>query len=317
MVNDNIPNELREIIDKRCKINIKKEINNDFDYKNLKKEEIIGYELKYGDDLLTEIEDHNQTRPIIMTNNKIKYKYTSKNKYSLDNQIPMMKLFMGVYIGRKYIKYEKINDEYVFLFNLFNNKTERYDYEYKLKVNDKILVNNKSEPIIIDGGNKLDYLLLKSFIKLCNMMSVKIDNVDINALVGICKGGQIYRIEIDKSIDINNMYFSVSELLDGNINDNREKQEQCYWLSENIMNSIIGEEVIPYNPYSRMIYLLNRNKNLIGITLRDSLMYVIKGIDQEEYGNISIRYLNMFNGDDIKIGMDSLIYGLKHISIVM
>src|SRR5579872_5335561 len=126
-----IPKNLAEIISKNDCINdinieIKSDTHNSYNYELWTKYVDLNHNKKSK-----WIDNHNYTLEYTngenmklhaikstLTNNidyKIKYRFSKikiDESYSIDEQIPMIKLFMSVFIARKYIKYSSHNDGY-------------------------------------------------------------------------------------------------------------------------------------------------------------------------------------------------------------
>jgi len=308
---------------------------------------------------------------------------TLNNTYSITQQMPMIKLFMGVLISRKYVNYSidkdsVSNSAIKFHFNLYNKETNVYDKPIDIIVDDRILLDNRDKPIIIDSTNVIDHLLLKAFIKLSNMMNIPIKNININSFVGLCKGHSLYKLKINHQVmdNLADMCFMVKNIHDdsplsspsssstnltpqlsslipltsflpgsnvvSNAVSNRSKtklktktktesistnikqidkhkqieiEKQSTWISNNIMDLLTGEEPRPYNNYAAMVYDMFKQDILLGITIRDSFMYIITNVASDNHGVMKIRFYNIFTGNDIDLEFETVMYGINQIAL--
>lgn len=284
------------------------------------------------------------TEKINLTNDincKIKYHFSKINgSYSTDQQIPMIKLFMCVFIARKYVKYSSHNDGFiVFHFKLYNKITNTYDKCVNIVVNDKILVDSDNKPIIIDSDILIDHLLLKAFIKLSNIMRISIKDININSLINICRFGNDdksdnitnipnitnitklsnYKININKSLitSIPDIEFNVNKILDECCDDNPiELAKQSAWIAENIMSIIMDNDTRPYNKYASLFYDLFKMGMINSVVVENTYFNIIINVSSDQYGSMIIKFYNIFTGGIVDIKFETILYQLNQICIV-
>jgi hypothetical protein len=262
--------------------------------------------------------------------NNIKYKFTNTID-NLDNQYAMIKLYMAVQLSRKYVKYEKINNfNYKFTFYLYEGENlsedNKYDYnvglqhqyikEINIYTNSDILVDHNNEPIIVKSDDIIDHILLKVFIKLCNIMKISIKDLNVNSLVAICRGGLLLKLNISKDVQLDTMTFAADEISQEDMSI-MQKLDQCTWASDNIIKTLIGEEMKPFNCYAQMIYNLYKNDNLLGMSLSNSLLYIISDMSTEINGTLKIKFKNIFKYQEIELDFSNIIFGMNQIGLII
>lgn len=327
-------------INNRCDINVKSDDKNTFKYElweknidtynkninvstpNIDWEDNFEYCLAFTDGskmdiVLKAMTNMFDNKTILIMTKYIKYKF-AKDVHGFNQQIPMIKLFMSVYMSRKYIKYCRLNNGAIqFTFYLYNKKTECYDKQINLIVDTKIIVDKANKPIVIESESMLDHLILKAFIKLSNIMKINIKNINVNSLVGACRGGYLYKVNIDQNVNINSLDHTIDDLLNNANKDMVQKINQCSWVSDNIIRAISGEDTEPYNCYADMIFNMHKKNMLLGITIGNSFMYIINNMKVGECGSLTLGFHNLFNCKDIDVSFQNVIHGMNQIGIIV
>lgn len=257
-------------------------------------------------------------KSILTMTSDIKYRFSNK-VYEIDRQISMIKLFIAVYIARKIVKYNIINENSIeFTFYLYNHETNLYDKRIPMILDTQILVDNSGLPIIIQSKSLLDHLLLKGFIKLSNIMNINIKDINVNSLICASVGGALYKLSVPQHIasNLESIEFTVENVLLNRCETQEETEIQSTWISDNILKVIIGDEVTPYNEYAKLVHDLYKNNMLLGMSLSNSFMYIVSNMWTDQYGGLNIRFYNIFTGTDIEISFASVIYGLGQIGVM-
>jgi hypothetical protein len=336
------PAQLLPMITSQCKVKVKLDTKNSYNYKkwlqatkmlnttdlikgiesNVDWVDKFNFRLKYtdGDSIQLKTIDASllfDKKTIMVMTDQIKYTF-SKGNYVINQQIPMIKLFMGIHMARKYIKYTKLNNNVIkFTFYLYQESTCAYDKEVYVYVDDRILVDQNNDPIVVNSISMLDHLLLKGLIKISNILDISIKDMNVNSLVGMCRGGKLYGMHIDKNIDIESMDFTIDDLMNDTSKNIAQKIEQCSWVSDNILSVLTGVEARPYNFYAAMIQDLYKNGMLLGITISNSYLYIITNMWTGQYGNLVLEFYNIFTGGTIKIDFVSVMHGMGQIGIII
>lgn len=240
----------------------------------------------------------------------LKYKLINSNNIE---QIPMIKLFMVIYLVRSYIEYERRDDKYIFKFYL--NDKDNKKKKIKISVNNKIMTNN-NRALFIWSSNEIDYILFKALVKICNLFELNIRDVDISQLVGICSKSNIGCMKL-KNLNTRKEYFYIDSELNSkknlNINELKMKILQDKWLSNNMFEIIMNKTVDPINEYSKYIYEMFRLDMIVGITMGSNFLFIIDDMFVSELGELEMNMLNIFTGKFIKFKIGSLINNIDKI----
>ena len=326
-------NKLKSIIHSNCKLKIKDDIQNTYSYDkwpedklrhNYEKKDWIDdhkYTLSYdnGRNIVNSLAEPDKyfTEHLIVLTDKIKYKY-SKPQFNMLDQISMIKLFMAVILTRKVVKYKVLENKAVrFTFYLFNKSTSHYDKEVLLTVDNRVIIDDNSEVVVTDSESLLDHLLLKAFIKLSNIMKINPKSCNVNSLVGICKGGKLFKLSINKDVDVNSLIYTVDSLLNDEEDTLDDKMKQCTWLHDNIFRSAYGQSLHAYNEYSLSIQRLYEADALIGMTMGDSFIYIINNVIVEQNGGMYVIFSNIFGGKKIRISIETIMNCVNQIGVII
>jgi hypothetical protein len=330
-----LPVNLVSLIRKNnCKIDVNCDTKNTYNYKywenNKEKNSLINdfdYHLKYtdGEDMTINLTDPDTyvSKELTMigdnTGTKIVYHFSNK-VYDLNKQIPMLKLFMAVYLTRNHAKYT-INDNKTITFNftLYNDDTLKYSSKIDVTIDNRILTGDDGQPIVVKSESFIDHMLLKAFVKLSNVMGVVISDINVNSLVGVVRGGGLFKLSLDPEVmvDVSSMKFNVEDVLNETCDTVEQKEERSTWISENVLKTIMGMEVIPYNNYAKCLYELFKNDMLIGITIGNSFFYIITDMIGTQYGSMIIKFYNIFTGGTIDLDFATVIYGMSRLGVVV
>lgn len=302
-------------------------------------DEMDNYKLQYNDNKLMRVKLidsgllFDKSIPAMKSNIKYKFSHNQASQvvtsltcktpkgsetlfYDTHKQMPMIKLFIAVYLIRKIIKYTILDNKSIdFIFYLFNADTDLYDKKISLNVDGQILVDDLNHPIIIDSPSLFDHLLLKAIIKLSNIMKLNIGDININSLVCACTGGGLFKMTIPDN-NLESIEFTVEDILQNSCNTDEETEKQSSWISDNIIRVIMGDKIIPYNNYAKIVYELYVNNMLFNISLNNSLIYIISDMWTNQYGDLIIKFYNIFTGTDIDVGFSSMIHGLNYLGVI-
>lgn len=323
------PKNIKQLIkDNRCVLDLKVESRNDYAIdkwnidnitEDLKPENDIwydpfDYELFYVDgekvELCVENSTHKyekKTRPLslIILDKKLNYNYPNKT-YNISKQIPLIKLFVGVLLSNKYVRFKVLRDDRLrFHFNLYNPSTLNYDEPIHIDVDKRLILDKNGNPVILNSSCLLDHLLLKAFIKLSTLMNIDIKNININSLVGICRGGKLYSLKIDKMIK--------DDFIDVESNQNTDVESN---QNTDVFKSTANWSNISYNNYGAFIYNLFKQNMLIGLTIMDSFFYCVSSINIDENNGFKIYFYNIFTGSTVPLNFETIMIGLTKISVL-
>jgi hypothetical protein len=314
-----IPIELEDIFNDECYFDIYEDEMNTFDYDLWEtRRDVKNYNISYKNGTIKKLYEADGINLIDINNvigNDISYRFSDKI-YNFDDNIGMMKLYMALYLTRNYINFNDKGEYIIFKFYLYDNEDKYYDIEIELKINKKILVDKHKKPLI-NSNYLLDHLILKAFIKLSKTMNIDINDINVNSLVGICRRGKLYKMNINENVKFSNMDHTIDDLLNDSNKDIYQKAKQCAWISDNIINIINGNDFIPYNECDKTIYKLFKNENLMGITIKNSFLYLIEDMKVNEYGRLKVCFRNIFQENTIDMNFDTFIDGIDKIGILL
>ena len=310
--NDNNIDKLLKFIDDNC--NLETDIKNDYNYnlwKEKKNRNIDDSKFKY---ILRTIDNRyinyslENFNPNKIKDSKLYYKLYNNN---IIEQIPFIKLFIITYFVRNRIVYHKKYNNYTFTFNLYNDITRLYDKQVYITVNNKILTH-KNQILFINSNKLIHYLIFKAILKLSNILDINIKNINVNSLIcsSISSNNKLLKLSFfDKNKDkINNSYYNIDDMHLSS--KNRILINKYKW-------SIKYIKVKPYNKYADMIYFLFKNNYILGITIGNTLFYIIENMTISENGELILHYYNIIRGNTINLPLSNIIKTIGYIGIIL
>lgn len=331
--------ELNELLNDSCKINVETPINiyNLNKYKNNNEEYlsiIKDNNLKFEDDFEYTIKNFHVRLLDVIKCKKItntfnpaeKINYTGSNIVNNSN-LYFIKLFTSILISREYVDFEYNPNKGIakFIFYLSENNNNIFDKEIEIIVDDKIIVDKNNKPIILDSPFLQDHLLLKAFIKMNLIFKVNEKNTNINSYCSLALGGTAYVLNFDSFEHLINSTHSIQEILNDSNNSNNsnnkldfyEKTKQCNYISDTIIRAIQGLDIKPYNSYAETIFSLYEHNCLLGISFKDSLIYHIDSMRVDDYAKLYITFTNIFGENNIELSFETIQYGISKISVLI
>lgn len=237
-----------------------------------------------------------------------------KNNNNVAN-IHLIKIYFAILISREFVEFTHNEDKGVakFTFNLLDK--ESHNKKVDVCIDDRILVDKNNNSIIIESPFLQDHLLLKALLKLNKIL--KVDNTSIISYCSLIIGGIPFILEVDNLSDILILEHSIDDLLDDKPLSILEKAQQCNYISDTIMRAIGGLDMKPYNIYAETLFNLYENNVLVGITLKDSLMYKVDNMRVTDTGKLFITFSNIFGGKNVEVSFENIQYALSKISVLI
>jgi hypothetical protein len=207
---------------------------------------------------------------------------------------------------------------------------------------------------LVSKNNKLNkihlfHLLIKALILVTNLLDIDLQRANLNSYIAAIRGGRLYRLEIDPSIDI--------DKVDLNLKDVKSRGDELdiihsIWVADNILDtlstiknngiqkkltkrkptlsslsemnrSIRSEKIcqkripVPYSPYSIMIKNLFESDSLLGITAGNTFLYIVDSLEVDNSGDLQILFLNPIRGNTIRVSIRTVLSGMRRMGLIL
>ena len=303
-----------------------------------------------------------------------RYKMTNESSDCIE-QVPMIKLYMILLLTIDYVRYrvvyrksEDTNDmeaRVEFKFWFYDRETDKYDKKVIISVDNSILVGRDGLPIIVRTQTKepqelterdmLIHLYMKALILLVKTIEIDLERANVNSFVGAARGGRLYKVSLDSSVDIDTVDLSLRDVAKRKAKENQHRTRNNSLENgfADIDNAIIWTDNIfealamfnpeykykrtrddyanklsqranrkkastPYSNYSRMIKNMYDSDCLIGVMGGNTFLYMVHDIRVPiSTSDLIISFVNPLRGNPIDVNIQSVLSGIQRMGLVL